>query len=523
LAFALQEGLYVHNLVSGEQASFWQPAPEFGGWANWLESVAFSPDGSLLAISGKYDGELWLWRMGIDQEPWLELKGHENLVTNLAFSPDGRQLTSGSWDGTIRLWDVASCSNQPQSCGTPILTIEAHDNIITGVAFSPDGTLLASEGGDGTVRLWRVADGSLIYVLESHLSIENGQTVAFTPDGEMLAFKARDGTIQLCRVADGAFVRAIPVNQAYHATFSPNGSVLAWASENSIEMLHLAKEVRSRMAKPHVKYFTFSPTGSRLASGTWGDEEASVQVLARTSEQTWPLPTATTNQPDTCIAADPDNSQLVLDPDTATIFAYNFVQHKGAEWRLGPEHFSSIPVKFPGGDEGLLATIVLWWKGPAYQLLFRIKENRFEVVDWMLGPSGLEILEPDQEHYEILDLFSDEGQHGQIYKLVGASSAGTGSRYDWFRIVEVKEDGLHTLFEAEEYNHALGFLEGDPGGSTSHHFQYVDLDENGIKEIVEDVEHCELELKNDVWENVHCETWQTTYHYNGTEYVETPQ
>ena len=60
-----------------------------------------------------------------------------------------RSLASGSWDKTVRLWEVAT--------GTLVRTLEGHTGQVNIVAFSPDGHLLASGSGDGTVRLWGVA------------------------------------------------------------------------------------------------------------------------------------------------------------------------------------------------------------------------------------------------------------------------------------------------------------------------------------------------------------------------------
>ena len=77
------------------------------------------------------------------------LEGPTAEVWSVAFSPDGHLLASGSWDKTVRLWEVAT--------GTLVRTLEGHTGQVNIVAFSPDGRLLASGSGDGTVRLWGVA------------------------------------------------------------------------------------------------------------------------------------------------------------------------------------------------------------------------------------------------------------------------------------------------------------------------------------------------------------------------------
>jgi len=154
----------------------------------WVNSVAFSPDGTLLASA---DNTVRLWRVS-DGTLLHTLEGHTNGVESVAFSPNGVILASaGTWDNTIRLWRVSD--------GGLIDILAEHTRPVVDVAFSPDGTILASGGEDGTLRLWWVLDGTLLRTLKYGGGWYGNavSSVAFSPDGMMLATASRYGSVRL--------------------------------------------------------------------------------------------------------------------------------------------------------------------------------------------------------------------------------------------------------------------------------------------------------------------------------------
>ena len=78
------------------------------------------------------------------------LEGHTDSVNSVAFSPDGSIIASGSADATVKLWDVS----RPFQSRVPKATLSEHGRSVSSVAFSPDGTRLASGCDDNVVRLW---------------------------------------------------------------------------------------------------------------------------------------------------------------------------------------------------------------------------------------------------------------------------------------------------------------------------------------------------------------------------------
>ena len=111
---------------------------------NEVRSVAYSPDGKTLAVTG-FARAVQLWDVVTGERTHL-LKGHTRWAQAVAFSPDGRAVASGGNDQTIKLWDSQT--------GALRATLTGHQAAVTAVAFSPVGQRLASASDDSTIRFW---------------------------------------------------------------------------------------------------------------------------------------------------------------------------------------------------------------------------------------------------------------------------------------------------------------------------------------------------------------------------------
>lgn len=178
-----------------------------GGHAAPVMSVAFSPDGRLLA-SGGADSIVILWETTTAHQ-LRTLTGHTGTVLAVAFSPDGRWLASSGQDNVVKIWEVASGRNLRN------LAIEKREGEMQGfaaIAFSPDGRWLAAGNVNNTVKVWEAASGHDVATLTPQGAADPllGVTaVAFSPDGQLLLTGHGDGIIRLWQAATGRELRTL--------------------------------------------------------------------------------------------------------------------------------------------------------------------------------------------------------------------------------------------------------------------------------------------------------------------------
>ncbi len=205
------------------------------GYTGTVAAIAFSPNGHLLAIGGGnissspvVDYSVWVWDLEANTRKFV-LKEDDDWVVSLAFSPDGQLLASGSVDGCIHLWDVET--------GKKLKTLRDGVSEVYSIAFSPDGSLLASSSWLGGIRLWDVKSGNLIKHWIGHGKPQPPGTgvgirvkgITFNRDGSLLATVGEDGVIKLWDAKTGEELWALQEDRPVWLTsvvFSPDGRLL---------------------------------------------------------------------------------------------------------------------------------------------------------------------------------------------------------------------------------------------------------------------------------------------------------
>lgn len=262
------------------------------GHSQWIWTVAFSPDGKTLASSGK-DKTIKIWNLETG-EVIHTLEGHSQGVTSVAFSPDGTTLASGSLDKTIKLWDWQTAKE--------IRTLKGHLGEVTSVAFSPNPPnlytkglrgILASGSWDKTIKLWNLSTGREIRTLKGHKHII--LSVAFSPDSSTLASGSQDKTIKVWNLLTGEVIHTLKnhsdrVNSiAFMLNTESSNTANQWtlasgSSDNTIKLWNLATGEELRTLKQDSGYIysvAISSNGQNLASGGSADNIVKIWQMSR--------------------------------------------------------------------------------------------------------------------------------------------------------------------------------------------------------------------------------------------------
>jgi WD40 repeat protein len=159
-------------------------------------SLAYSPDGSLLALAGGTPGQMGEVKLFKPSDGSLvkDLGSMADVAMRAAFNPPGTKLAVGGADRAIRVYDVVS--------GKQEILIEDHADWVVALAWNADGTRLASASRDKTSKLFNATNGESLMTYSGH-----GETVfgvGFSGDGKLVFTAGGDKKIHAWNPEDGA-------------------------------------------------------------------------------------------------------------------------------------------------------------------------------------------------------------------------------------------------------------------------------------------------------------------------------
>jgi WD40 repeat protein len=201
------------------------------------------------------------------------LEGHSNLVESVVLSANSRRVVSGSWDNTVRVWDVES--------GQCLKVLKGHTFRVSSVVLSADDRRVISVSDDKTLRVWDLESGQCLKVLQTRTNL--GKSVVISADGRRLisvarvvpsSAAARDNTLQVWDVDSGECLKVLDghTKQVGPVVLSKDGRrVISGSRDNTIRVWDLESGECLKVLQGHTSWVSsvvLSANGSRLISGS---------------------------------------------------------------------------------------------------------------------------------------------------------------------------------------------------------------------------------------------------------------
>mmetsp|Transcript_21828 Transcript_21828/g.36518 ORF Transcript_21828/g.36518 Transcript_21828/m.36518 type:complete len:317 (+) Transcript_21828:74-1024(+) len=249
------------------------------GHGGWVTAIATTPEDPTMILTASRDKSIMVWSLTREEDNYgyarRALKGHNHFVSDVVISSDGQFALSGSWDATLRLWEIATgkCTRRFVGHTKDVLSVafsaenrqivsasrdrtvklwntlgeckftiveDGHTEWVSCVRFppTPNAPVIVSAGWDKLVKVWGLSNCRLRANLAGHTGYLN--TVTVSPDGSLCASGGKDGVAMLWDLSEGKRLYVLEAGDIIHSlVFSPNRYWLVAATSACIKIWDL--------------------------------------------------------------------------------------------------------------------------------------------------------------------------------------------------------------------------------------------------------------------------------------------
>ncbi len=372
-----------------------------------VSSMELSPDGRVIALAGGVG--IWLYARQ-DMKNLAHFQASAVWINDIAWSPDGTLLAAAIDDGDVQIWDVKR--------GNIIQVLKKSNESVLAVAWSPDGRKIVSGGRDNYATIWEWKTGKEIKNLGGIFGTECGScravtALAWSPDAQTIAV-VTNRTVRIWELKTDQSSDIFSAWWVSDIKWSPDGKFLAIGCDEGISVVETGTwEKRHELPYFMILGIYWSPQGDKIAASGSGQSQFKENltsyatiiewdlVTGKTSERTieydnYDLPYNTNYDVIRGIAWTPDGKQIIFDED-------------GIVWSLSPDgtlisyslynaYFNDISLS-PDGTHFVTSNGILLSTASESDRKFLGVKRR--LVSW--SPDGSKIAFLEYEGFRVID------------------------------------------------------------------------------------------------------------------------